>query len=201
MPDSAIRKDQERKIAGKRRKELHLANPAAGEAITRHVMDAADALGLGAGPRTVSAFCSMGTEISTVPLLAALGAAGHKTALPVVERKNAPLVFRAWAAGDPLVDGGFGTSVPAPDAAPVTPDVVFVPLLAFDDDGYRLGYGGGFYDRTLEKLRAEGEHVIAIGIAFSGQRVETVPRDSFDQPLDWIATEVGLMRIEAKGKS
>ncbi len=201
MPDSAIRKDQERKIAAKRRKQLHIATPDAGEAIARHVMDSASILGLGAGSRFVSAFWSMGTEISTDPLLAALTEAGHKTALPVVAQKAAPLVFRAWSVGDPLVDGGFGTSVPAPQASVVTPDVVFVPLLAFDDEGFRLGYGGGFYDRTLEKLRAEHEDVIAIGIAFSGQRVETVPRDPFDQPLDWVATEAGLIRIEAKGKS
>lgn len=201
MPDSAIRKDQDRKIAAKRRKQLHIANPDAGEAIAGHVMGSASILGLGGDARNVSAFWSMGTEIDTAPLLAALAEAGHKTALPVVVQKNAPLEFRAWSAGEPLFDGGFGTSVPAPQAPVVTPGVVFVPLLAFDDEGFRLGYGGGFYDRTLEKLRAEREDIIAIGIAFSGQRVETVPRDPFDQPLDWVATEAGLMRIEAKGKS
>lgn len=139
------------------------------------------------------------TEIDPLPAMAEAAAYGD-VGVPVIMAKAAPLRFSRWEPGCDMTDGPFGAQIPAVEAF-FEPEILIVPLVAFDARGGRLGYGGGFYDRTLEKLRAEGEHVIAIGIAFSGQRVETVPRDSFDQPLDWIATEVGLMRIEAKGKS
>jgi len=184
-----------------RRGELHAAIPDAGMRLAGHVRDAALELGLEGAPKTVSVFWSMGAEIDTGPLLKTLHAMGHRTALPVVVKKAAPLIFRAWTPGDALADGGFGTSIPAADAREVTPDVVFVPLLAFDHDGFRLGYGGGFYDRTLEKLRAGSDDVVAIGVAFSGQRVDTVPRGPHDQPLDWIATEQGVSQFGPEGAS
>jgi 5-formyltetrahydrofolate cyclo-ligase len=199
MSEPAIRKDQERKSASARRAQLHAENPDAGIRLAGHVRDAAKQLGLAGVPKTASVFWSMGTEIDTGPLLKTLHAMGHRTALPVVEKNGVPLVFRAWAPGEALVDGGFGTSIPNKDAEQVTPDVVFVPLLALDNEGFRLGYGGGFYDRTLEMLRAGADDVIAIGVAFSGQRVDTVPRGPHDQPVDWIATEQGVSKFGPKG--
>lgn len=195
MSNPAIRKDQERKTAAKNRKVLHAALPNAGRDLAEHVRAGLPSLGLDASGKTVSVFWSMGSEIDTLPLLQALNDAGIATALPVVVKKASPLVFRAWAPEDQLVDGGFGTSVPEPMAPEVRPDVLIVPLLAYDNDGYRLGYGGGFYDRTLEMLRRDHPGVIAVGVAFSGQRVDTVTRGPHDQPLDWIATEAGLKRI------
>jgi len=201
LSEPALRKEQDRKDAAIRRASLHKAVPDAGAELAAHVMNSSVEVGLQDGPKTVSVFWSMGSEIDTQPLLQALHGAGHATALPVVAAKAQPLVFRAWAPGDALVDGGFGTSIPSPDAPTVVPDVLFVPLLAFDDDGYRLGYGGGFYDRTLEKLRRAAGDVLAIGVAFSGQRVDTVPRGPYDQPLDGVAMENGLIRFDAKGVS
>ena len=136
----------------------------------------------------ISAFHSFDTEISTFELFDTLVADGWITALPVVIAKNTPLVFRQWAPGDALVLGRWDIQVPPEDAPEVLPDVLLVPLLAFDRKGFRLGYGGGFYDRTLEKLRAL-KKVTAIGIAYAGQEMDTVPRDAFDQRLDWIMTE------------
>jgi len=136
----------------------------------------------------VSVFHSFGTEISTSALFDKLVAEGWTTALPVVVAKNTPLVFRQWKPGDALVLGRWDIQVPPVEAPEVLPDVLLVPLLAFDRKGYRLGYGRGFYDRTLEKLRAL-KNVTAIGIAYSGQEMDTVPRDDFDQRLDWIMTE------------
>ena len=201
ISEPALRKKQDRKAAAKRRTELHVKNSGAGEKLAAFVMAGAAALGLQGGRKTVSVFWSMGSEIDTQPLLQALHAAGHATALPIVGARAQPLIFRAWAPGEALVDGGFGTSIPSQDADVVLPDVLFVPLLAFDDDGYRLGYGGGFYDRTLEKLRASDPDVLAIGVAFYGQRVDTVPRGPYDQPLDGVVTENGLIRFDAKGVS
>lgn len=201
MNDPSVHKDQQRQIASQRRKALHAADVEAGRKLASHVMAGAGGLGLDGAPRTVSVFWAMGTEIDTMPLLTVLHAAGHCTALPVVAARARPLIFKQWAPGDNLVDGGFGTSIPSPEAETVTPEVLFVPLLSFDDDGYRLGYGGGFYDRTLEMLRAQNPDVVAIGVAFSAQRVDTVPCGPHDQPLDGIATEAGLRRFAGKGTS
>ena len=110
----------------------------------------------------VSGFWPMGSEIDLRPLLEVLSNRGHRIGLPVVVAKEAPLVFREWKPGDILKPGGFNTEVPADDQPEVEPDILLVPLLAFDRQGYRLGYGGGFYDRSLEALRGRGER-LAIG--------------------------------------
>ena len=136
----------------------------------------------------VAAYAAFGGEIDPLPLLEALGARGVRLALPVVEAKAAPLVFRAWQPGAPLVPHRFGMAEPARAAPAVVPDIVVVPLLAFDRQGYRLGYGGGYYDRTLATLRKRGR-VLAVGIGFAVQEMPSVPRASHDAPLDWIVTE------------
>jgi 5-formyltetrahydrofolate cyclo-ligase len=136
----------------------------------------------------ISAFHSFGTEISTFELFDKLVAEGWTTALPVVVAKNTPLLFRQWAPGDALVLGRWDIQIPPETAPEVQPDILLVPMLAFDRRGYRMGYGGGFYDRTLAKLRAL-KNVTAIGVAYAGQEVDMVPHDAHDQPLDWIMTE------------
>ena len=167
------------------RNDVHeTAKPGAGAALAAREFPVARNL----QNNIVSAFHSFGTEISTFELFDKLVAEGWITALPVVVAKNTPLVFRQWAPGDALVLGRWDIQVPPEEAPEVLPDVLLVPLLAFDREGFRLGYGGGFYDRTLEKLRAI-KKVTAIGIAYAGQEMDTVPRDGFDQRLDWIMTE------------
>lgn len=136
----------------------------------------------------VSGYWPLADELDLRPLLEALHAQGCQVVLPAMTGKNQPLVFRSWTPGDQLVPAGFGTLEPAPSRAARAPDVLLVPLLAFDRQGYRLGYGGGFYDRSLAELRA-AKSVTAVGTAFAGQEVESVPRDHNDQPLDWIMTE------------
>ena len=138
--------------------------------------------------RIISAFHPYLSEISTLPLLAKLAAQGWTTALPVVIGKELPLVFRRWVPGDAMISGLWDIQIPAKTALEVEPDVLLVPMLAFDRRGYRLGYGGGFYDRTLAKLRAL-KKITAIGVAYGGQEVDSVPHDVHDQPLDWIMTE------------
>jgi 5-formyltetrahydrofolate cyclo-ligase len=135
-----------------------------------------------------SGFWPFGPEIDVRPILYHLHAAGHPIALPVVVKRGLPLIFRAWAPGQPLVAGSFGVPRPEKDRPELTPRLLIVPLLAFDRDGYRLGYGGGFYDRTLAGLRAKGR-VLAVGVGFSVQEVSRVPRDATDERLDWMVTE------------
>ncbi|MBL8699894.1 MAG: 5-formyltetrahydrofolate cyclo-ligase [Alphaproteobacteria bacterium] len=162
----------------------------AGHAVAGHLLPALSATPYRPGP--VSAYWPMGDEFDVRPALQALFSAGWHCALPVVVAREAPLVFRAWQPGDRLVDAGFGTSVPPADAPVLVPRVLLVPLLAFDARGFRLGYGGGYYDRTLASLRRAGD-VLAIGIGYAAQEIDHVPREPFDQRLDLIATERGLL--------
>ena len=141
----------------------------------------------------VSVYFPMRDELDTEPLVAALIEEGVTVALPVTKRKKAPLVFRAYAPGDDLVDGAYGELVPAETASVVTPTILVIPLLAFTRAGGRLGYGGGYYDRTLEALRQTGAP-LAVGYAFGAQEVDALPLSPLDQPLDWIVTERGATR-------
>jgi 5-formyltetrahydrofolate cyclo-ligase len=112
--------------------------------------------------------------------------------VPVIEGKGLPLRFREWSPGVRMQPGPFGAQVPATGDW-LQPELLIVPLLAFDAAGRRLGYGGGFYDRTLAALRARGP-VRAIGLAYAAQQVGEVPADATDQPLDAIVTEAGVLR-------
>lgn len=127
-------------------------------------------------------------ELDPNPLLDALASAGATCCLPVILGRGQPLRFRLWRPGDALVSGPFGVPAPAEAAAEVAPTLVLVPMLGFDRKGHRLGYGAGFYDRTLDRLRRHGR-VLAIGLAYAGQELPLIPADPHDQPLDWIVTE------------
>lgn len=140
----------------------------------------------------VSGYHTVGSEADCLPLLARLSGEGHAVALPVVARRAAPLVFRRWRAGEALTGGVLGIPVPGDDAPLIEPDILLVPLLAFDRAGFRLGYGGGYYDRTLADLRAR-KRIVAIGFAYAAQEVETVPHDRLDARLDWVLTEAGAI--------
>ncbi|MBL4739436.1 MAG: 5-formyltetrahydrofolate cyclo-ligase [Sneathiella sp.] len=136
----------------------------------------------------ISLYLPIGSEIETAPLFEGLKARNITTLLPVVEGKDRPLIFKEWAVGHPLDNGHFNVPVPIENAKNMAPTILLVPLLAFDANGYRLGYGGGFYDRTLEALRANSG-CMAVGYAYAGQEVAQVTIDKFDQPLDWLVTE------------
>jgi 5-formyltetrahydrofolate cyclo-ligase len=139
-------------------------------------------------PAVVSGFWPMVEELDIRPLMVELVEQGCRLALPVVVAKQQPLVFRAWQPGDVLEGGVFGTLHPAPDREVVEPDALIVPLLACDEEGWRLGYGGGFYDRTLDRLRGR-KNVTAIGVGFDAQLVPHVPHGPDDQRLDWLLTD------------
>ncbi len=142
----------------------------------------------------VSAYWPMSSEIDPRPLMIYLHEDGHPIALPVIAGAGAPLVFRAWRPEDPLEPAGFGTRVPLENQPELTPEALIVPLLAFDRAGYRLGYGGGVFDRSLARLRGSGA-ALAVGVAYAAQVVDDVPRDCNDQPVDWIVTEAESFRV------
>lgn len=141
---------------------------------------------------SVGGFWPIRSEIDPRPLMAALHDRGQALALPVVGTPH--LVFRAWVPGDRLVRRGFGLSEPPETAAEVFPDALLVPLACFDRCGARVGYGKGHYDRTLAALKANGR-VVAIGLAFSGQEVESAPVSGHDEPLDMVVTEADVVRL------
>lgn len=154
------------------------------EATNRHLVAAVRSVPGG----IVSAYWPIRTEIDPRPAMRTLSAT-HQIGLPVVIRMGLPLVFRRWIPGSKMTAGSYGAAIPA-DLDELVPQILIVPLAAFDAAGYRLGYGGGFYDRTLELLRKDGP-VTAIGFAYDVQECASVPRDPTDQRLDLIVTESG----------
>ncbi|UPG71900.1 5-formyltetrahydrofolate cyclo-ligase [Roseomonas gilardii subsp. gilardii] len=166
-----------------------IATPEAAGAVARAILDEAPP----PPGAVVSGYWPMGHELDPRPLLAALSARGHAVALPVTTRRGQPLRFRQWVPGEPLVSARFGLSEPPPEAPELRPDWLLVPLLAFDRRGHRLGYGAGYYDRTLESLPGAA----ALGFAYAGQEVPCVPTGPGDQPLRAVATERGVIRCDA----
>jgi 5-formyltetrahydrofolate cyclo-ligase len=142
----------------------------------------------------VSGFMPLNSEISPLPLMRKLSDVGARLALPVVVGRGLPLSMRTYAFGDALVKGVWGIRVPPPEAPEISPDVLLVPLLAFDRNGNRLGYGAGYYDMTIAALRAK-KPVVAVGIAFAAQEVDVVPTTPRDVRLDVVLTERGTIDI------
>ena len=136
----------------------------------------------------IAGYWPMGDEMDPHPLMLALAAGGHALALPVTPPRGQPLTFRAWAPGAALRAGPMGISEPI-SGDELRPDILLVPLLAFDRAGRRLGYGGGYYDRTLAALPGAK----AIGIAYAGQEMPEVPAGPQDFRLPLIATEAGVI--------
>ena len=181
--DADARKAAARSAARQRRRAAHGAvDPA----------PAVDALLAALAPfqgRVLAGYMPIQTEIDPTPVMTAW-AAHSPVCLPVVVAPDQPLAFRRWYPDAAMTVGPFGVAVPLADV-PAVPEIVVVPLLAFDGEGARLGYGGGFYDRTLQQLRARGA-VLAIGFAYAAQADPDLPHDANDQRLDAIATEAGV---------
>lgn len=127
-------------------------------------------------------------EIDVLPLLAILTEGGHICALPCVQGKGRPLVFRAWTPDSPVEMGVFGINHPTFDSPVVIPDVLIVPMAGFDRKKHRLGYGAGYYDRTLASLKQAGR-ALAIGVAYEAQFLDDIPAEAHDQRLDMIVTD------------
>ncbi len=139
----------------------------------------------------ISGFMPIRSEVDIRPLMAHLRDKGAQLCLPVVLDKET-IVFRSFEREATLVQTGFGTTGPGPEAKELDPDIMLVPLSAFDATGTRIGYGGGYYDRAIERLEAKGKMPQLIGIAFDVQKVEKVPAEPHDVILDAIITESGL---------
>jgi 5-formyltetrahydrofolate cyclo-ligase len=143
----------------------------------------------------VSGYYPIGSEANVLSLLLELAARGMDTALPIVSGREDPLTFRKWCETDSMDRGPFGIPEPQENEPVVRPDLILAPLLAFDRAGNRLGYGGGYYDRTIMATRLH-QPVLVIGIAYAAQEVPHVPHDREDVALDWIVTENEAFSVE-----
>ncbi|MEP3890703.1 MAG: 5-formyltetrahydrofolate cyclo-ligase [Hellea sp.] len=178
--DIKTQKTRARLQAKQRRAEVH--NAFAAVQLLEHVPAAQFK------SRIIGGYWPMPGELDILPLLEACHGQGQSIALPCTPRRGKPLTFREWVPSDSLKAGPYGTSEPYPEKPDVLPNLVLVPLLAFTQHGERLGYGGGFYDRTLAALKSEQE-IFACGIAYAAQEAATLPVDEFDYPLDGILTD------------
>lgn len=185
--------DAERKA--KLRKEALAARAALDDRIRQAAVPAATEHAwrwLTSKPGLVGLYAAFQGELDAAPLSLRLAEAGRKLALPFTPPGGKTLIFRLWAPGDPLIVSKFGIAEPGPEAPEAFPDVLVVAPVAFDRRGYRIGYGAGFYDRTIPVLRAH-HPVAALGLAFACQEIAQVPDEQHDVPLDAIATERELI--------
>ena len=181
---TAWRKTNARRNARAARAAAHAANPDAGRQLVEHFPDQL-------WPKVrqvVAGYAAIGDEIDPLSLLETFALEQARIALPCVVGRDQPLVFRSWTLDQPLQAGAFGTREPAQNHPELKPSLVLVPLVGFDLKGRRLGYGGGFYDRTLEALQAQGPLTI-VGLAYDAQRLNKVPAESHDVRLVWVVTE------------
>ncbi|MBJ3786876.1 5-formyltetrahydrofolate cyclo-ligase [Devosia sediminis] len=145
--------------------------------------------------QVIAGYWKIRDEIDCQTILARLMDGGQTVVLPVVAGDDAPLDLRVWEADAPLYEAGFGTLAPSDLAPRAVPDLMLVPLLGFDGEGTRLGYGGGYYDRTLAALPRKP---LLIGLAFAAQEIPRIPREAHDVPLDAVITENGVRFFEGR---
>ena len=186
---SAQKQILRQKMNSKRRSVSPLERQRSSEAVLAHIV------GMGGRNRQpIGIYHPLGNEFDPLPLIEYLRAQLQQLALPVVANDTGPLVFRPWSVDDRLEVGAFNILVPPDKGLSVVPELLIIPLLAFNDKGARLGYGGGYYDRTLASLRSN--HAIsAIGLAYDFQRVDELPVEAHDEPLDSILTPAGLKKF------
>jgi 5-formyltetrahydrofolate cyclo-ligase len=184
---AAAKKEMRRAALAKRTDVQMTRGPEASFSLPWHVLSAVPA------GKLVAGYWAIGSELDLGPTLAALHKRGNPLALPVTGARGTPLVFRVWQPGHPLEKGPMGTSHPTASAPEAAPEVVLVPLLAFDARGNRLGYGAGFYDRTFQQMRAKGPFE-AWGVAFDEQEEPAVPYEHTDEYLNGIITDRRVIR-------
>ena len=178
-----------RKAAKAKRKTLVEENPNAANAAIQHLLNYL----AGSRLKCLAGYLPIGSELDPQPALDVLRKEGIITALPVVVAPKNPLIFRNYQPGDALITEMFATRAPASSAPAAIPEIVLVPMLAFDTKGYRLGYGGGFYDRTIALFQEKNTECTFIGFAYAAQQVKEVPIGEFDLPLQAIVTEQGII--------
>ena len=185
-----------RKKAALQRTKLADASPNAETMLAGHAAHLTGLFGCG----VYAGYVPIHSELSPLLLLEQLVCLGCNLVLPITPQAGQPLKFHRWEFGGLLDDGPYGTKQPPASNDKCTPDVILAPLLAFDAGGWRLGYGGGFYDRTVAGLRGLDQWVTLIGIAYEEQKLGKIPVGPFDMPLDGVLTPGGMLEFEQSGK-
>ena len=147
-------------------------------------------------PKVVAGFYPFNHEVNTLPLMSKLYSLGVELCLPITPENNKPLKFKEWHPKLVLQKGRFGILEPPKASRTIQPDLLLVPLLAYDKFGNRLGYGGGFYDRTLKELLMLNKYTTSIGLAFESQKCNKLPKDSYDVPLNSLLNEKGFLHFK-----
>jgi 5-formyltetrahydrofolate cyclo-ligase len=181
-----------RKQAALQRAKLANASPGAAIMLAGHAAHLTGRYGCG----VYAGYMPIHSELSPLVLLENLVGLGCDVALPITPKVGQPLGFHRWEIDGLLDDGPYGTKQPPARNDKCTPDVILAPMLAFDAGGWRLGYGGGFYDRTVAGLRGFGRRVTLIGIAYEGQKLDKIPVGPFDMPLDAVLSPAGIIEFE-----
>ena len=189
------RKSRARKKAKAARAAAHASLPDAGRRLVDHFPDeiwpAVNAV--------VAGYRPIHDEIDPTPLLETFHCEQARIALPCVTAADQALVFRSWAPGETLTLGAFNVEEPGASAPELRPQLILAPMLAFDGRGRRLGYGAGYYDRTIRELRKAGS-VTVVGLAYGAQKLSETPTDRHDMPVDWVVTEAGAIRCAPRGR-
>ena len=183
VPNSELKAELRRVVMARRRETYLARNGEAAAGLVKRLL--ADIAPQG---KKIAGYWPLGEELDCRPALEALRAAGAALALPVVAGQGQVLIFRSWCPGDTLESGPFGTMHPTARAPLVAPNILLLPLIAFDRNGHRLGYGAGYYDRTVAATRQSSE-ILTIGIAYDEQEVEAVPVETHDQRMDAVITD------------
>lgn len=185
-----------RELATQKRAELADGSPDAAIMLAGHAAHLTACYGCG----VYAGYVPISSELSPLALLEHLVGLGCDLALPITPEAGQPLGFHRWEIGGLLDDGPYGTKQPPAGNDECIPDVILAPMLAFDAGGWRLGYGGGFYDRTVAGYRGFGQRVTLIGIAYEGQKVDKIPVGPFDMPLDAVLSPAGMLELERSRK-
>ena len=183
MPATASKADLRKAALAAREALSEAQRAAAAQALAERGLPVATSAGM-----IVSGYAPIRSEIDPTPLMLKLAAQGARLALPTVTARGVALTFRAWSPHDKMVQGSLGIPEPSPAAAELVPDLMLVPLAAFDRSGHRIGYGAGHYDYTFAHLR-KLKTVIGIGVAFAVQEIAAVPALAHDVALDYVLTE------------
>lgn len=165
------------------------------QGIGKAILDKLIATAIIPSDAVIGSYWPVKSEVDVRPLLSHFYKRGHTCGLPIVQAQNKPLLFREWSPGELLVSGLYNILTPDDNAPLVNPTVLFIPVLGFDRQGHRLGHGEGYYDRTLENLRVD-HPIIAIGIAYDCQEVDSIPYEHFDQRLNYIITPTQVIEIK-----
>ena len=187
-----LKKNNQRKISAKKRSALNFKNNTASQILPKHLKDLINFDNY----KIIASYISIKSEISTYFLNEFILYNNKTLCLPVIEKNSETLIFRKYDLETKLIPGKFGIMEPSEINKELLPEIILTPCLAFDKNGFRLGYGGGYYDKTFAYLRNQKHKFISVAVAFDGQKVNEVAHNSFDQKINYILTEKELYEVQ-----